>query len=154
MKTVQNSRNVQPLHVLGTQVRFLCEAGETNGVWSLMEVTLPHESGPPPHVHEWDEGYFVVEGEVQFTVADRSFTAKVGDFVYTPGGVSHGFIGVSAGPSRVLIFDAPAHAGEFFRRVDREVTELPRDLPKVLEIGASTGVHFQPPSLPATTSSR
>jgi hypothetical protein len=26
--------------------------------------------------------------------------------------------------------------------VDREVKELPRDLPKVLEIGEETGIHF------------
>ena len=28
----------------------------------------------------------------------------------------------------------------------REVKDLPRDLPKVLEIGESTGIHFRPPA--------
>jgi hypothetical protein len=46
----------------------------------------------------------------------------------------------------VLIFDAPAHAGAFFKRVDREVKELPRDLPKVLDIGESTGIRFLQPA--------
>jgi hypothetical protein len=45
----------------------------------------------------------------------------------------------------VLIFDAPAHAGTFFKRVDREVRELPRDLPKVLDIGEETGIRFMQP---------
>lgn len=145
MKTIINSRNVEPLHVLGTQVRFLCEASDTNSVWSLMEVTLPFGAGPPPHTHDWDEAYFVIAGEVQFAVAGQVFTAKAGDFVYTPGGVAHGFSGASDTAARVLIFDAPAHAGAFFRRVDREVRQLPRDLPKVLAIGEQTGIHFQPP---------
>jgi len=70
------------------------------------------------------------------------FAAKSGDFVYTPGGVVHGFRGVSTEPARVLIFDAPAHAGTFFKSVDREVRELPRDLPKVMEIGRRTGIEF------------
>jgi quercetin dioxygenase-like cupin family protein len=145
MKTVTSTNEVQPLLVLGTQVRFLCEAKETNGAWSLMDVTLPRDAGPPLHTHSWDEGYFVTEGEVQFTVADRTFAARAGDFVYTPGGVLHGFRGASETPARVLIFDSPAHAGAFFRRVDREVGELPRDLPKVFEIGISTGITFQAP---------
>jgi quercetin dioxygenase-like cupin family protein len=145
MKTVVSASDVQPLHVLGTQVRFLCESKETNGAWSLMEVTLPRDAGPPPHTHTWDEAYFVTEGEVEFTVAERSFAARAGDFVYTPGGVLHGFRGASDKPARVLIFDSPAHAGAFFRRVDKEVGELPRDLPKVLEIGISTGINFQVP---------
>ena len=143
---IVKSRDVQPLHVLGTQVRFLCEGQSTNNAWSLMEVTLPRDSGPPPHSHEWDEAYFVTEGDVAFAVGDQVFTASAGDFVYTPGGVVHGFRGASLRPARVLIFDAPAHAGAFFKRVDREVRELPRDLPKVLDIGEETGIHFLQPA--------
>ena len=149
MKTnamIVKSRDVQPLNVLGTQIRFLCEGHSTNSAWSAMEVTMPQDAGPPPHTHQWDEAYFITEGEVLFTVGEEQFTANAGDFVYTPGGVAHGFRGASAQPARVLIFDAPAHAGNFFKRVDREVTELPRDLAKVLDIGADTGIHFLVPA--------
>jgi quercetin dioxygenase-like cupin family protein len=143
---IVTSRDVQPLHVLGTQVRFLCEGHSTGDAWSLMEVTLPQDAGPPPHTHAWDEAYFVTEGEVEFCLGERRLTASAGDFVYTPGGTAHGFRGMSQTPARVLIFDAPAHAGAFFRRVDREVKEMPRDLPKVLDIGTDTGIHFLQPA--------
>jgi len=143
---IVKSHDVRPLHVLGTEVRFLCEGHSTNNVWSLMEVTLPQDAGPPPHSHDWDEAYFVCEGELQFTVGDQRFTATAGDFVYTPGAVVHGFRGASQRPARVLIFDAPAHAGNFFKRVDREVKELPRDLHKVLDIGEETGIRFMQPA--------
>jgi quercetin dioxygenase-like cupin family protein len=139
---IVKSQDVRPLHVLGTEVRFLCEAHSTNSAWSLMEVTLPRDTGPPPHSHSWDEAYFVIEGEVQFTVGAQCFTATAGDFVYTPGATVHGFRGTSQRPARMLIFDAPAHADAFFRRVDREVQELPRDLPKVIAIGENTGIRF------------
>jgi len=144
--TIVRSRDVQPLRVLGTEVRFLCEAESTRGAWSLMEVTLPLDSGPPPHVHDWDEAYFVIAGSVDFSVGERRFTARAGDFVYTPGGVAHGFRGSSATAAQVLIFDAPAHAGTFFRSVDREVQSLPGDLSKVLGIGADTGIRFLAPA--------
>lgn len=142
LPTVIQSENVQPLRVLGTEVRFLCEAESTRGAWSLMEVTLPLESGPPPHVHDWDEAYFVIAGSVDFSVGEKRFSAGAGDFVYTPGGVVHGFRGSSAAPAKVLIFDAPAHAATFFKRVDREVRSLPADLRKVVGIGADTGIRF------------
>jgi len=87
---IVKSQDVRPLHVLGTEVRFLCEGHSTNSAWSLMEVTLPRDTGPPPHSHQWDEAYFVTEGEVEFTVGDQRFTATAGDFVYTPGSVVHG----------------------------------------------------------------
>jgi len=143
---IVKSRNVQPLHVLGTEVRFLCEAPDTANAWSLMEVTVPRDSGPPPHTHDWDEAYFVTVGEVHFSVGEQCFTASAGDFVYAPGGVPHGFCGASEQPARVLIFDAPAHAGSFFKRVSREVKDLPRDLPKVLDIGEATGIRFLKPT--------
>jgi quercetin dioxygenase-like cupin family protein len=141
-QSIVSSRNVTPLHVLGTEVRFLCAARDTGNAWSLMEVTLPLGSGPPAHKHAWDEAYFVTAGEAEFSVGAESFIARAGDFVYTPGGVVHGFRGASQEAARVLIFDAPAHAGAFFERVDREVELLPRDLPKVLEIGRNTGIEF------------
>ena len=143
---IVKSREVQPLNVLGTQVRFLCEAHDTRSAWSLMEVTLPEGAGPPPHHHSWDEAYFVTEGEVQFTLNEQRYTASAGNFIYTPGGTVHGFCGSSRTPARVLIFDAPAHAGAFFKQVDREVREMPRDLPKVFEIGENTGIHFLQPA--------
>lgn len=132
----------QALRVLGTEVRFLCEAHDTGNVWSLMELIVPKDSGPPLHQHGWDEAYFITAGEVRFLLGTETFTAAAGDFVYAPGGTPHGFLGASDDDARMLIFDAPAHAGSFFRQVDREVTELPRDLPKVQDIGARSGIHF------------
>jgi len=136
----------EPLNVMGAKVRFLCGAEKTGQAWSLMEVELPKDSGPPPHHHPWDEGYYVVEGRITFEVAGKTMDARPGDFVYAPGGTVHAFKGVSEKPARVIIFDAPAHSEAFFRDCDREVKELPRDLPKMPEIGARHQVSFMKPS--------
>ena len=143
---VMKSGEGQTLSVMGAQVRFLCEAANTGKAWSLMEVVLPKDSGPPPHEHAWDEAYYVTEGEVHFTVGTDTVTVKAGDFLYAPGGTVHGFRAVSERPSRMLIFDAPAHAESFFKDVDREVKDLPGDLAKVPGIGTRHGIHFVRPS--------
>ena len=143
---VVTSQDVKPLHGLGTEVRFLCEAQSTNNAWSLMELVVPQNSGPPPHNHDWDEDYYITEGAVEFTVGQEQFTATAGDFAYTPAGLVHGFRGASAQPSRMLILDVPAHAGAFFRLVGREVKDLPLDLSRVIDIGKKSGIHFVQPA--------
>jgi quercetin dioxygenase-like cupin family protein len=134
------------LNVLGVAVRFLCQSEDTRGAWSLMENLIPAGSGPPPHRHPWDEAYFLIEGEVEFRIGERIERVRAGDFVYAPAGTAHAFHGVSEAPARMLIFDAPAHAGHFFKEVDRQVRELPRDLSKLPQIGAQHGLAFLTPS--------
>jgi quercetin dioxygenase-like cupin family protein len=133
------------LRVLGTQVRFVCNAEQTGKAWSLMEVLLPENAGPPPHDHPWDEAYYVVEGSVRFSLAGEERLVRAGDFVYAPGGTLHGFKGAAAAPSRMLIFDAPAHAEAFFRDCEREVRDLPADLAKVPDIGDRHQIRFVRP---------
>lgn len=137
----------EEMSVMGTGIKFLCPADKTDKAWSLMEAALPEHAGPPPHAHPWDEAYYVIEGEVRFMLGDREEILKKGDFIFAPGGTLHGFQGASAQPARILVFDAPAHAESFFRDVEREVSELPRDLAKVPAIGARHQIRFAPPKM-------
>jgi quercetin dioxygenase-like cupin family protein len=136
----------EALAVMGAQVSFLCPAERTGKAWSLMEVTLPKDAGPPPHEHPWDEGYYVVAGAARFVLGTRELMARQGDFLYAPAGTVHGFQGASDDePARVLVFDAPAAAEAFFRDAAAEVRELPRDLGRVPDIGSRHGIRFVRP---------
>ena len=139
---VVRSGESEVLPVTGAEVRLLCEGDKTGQAWSLSECTAPENSGPPPHNHPWDEAYYVLEGEVRFTLGDQQTVAKRGDFVYVPAGTLHAFQGASATPARILFFDAPAHAGSFFREVAKEVKDFPRDAYKMGEIGERHGIRF------------
>jgi mannose-6-phosphate isomerase-like protein (cupin superfamily) len=98
--------------------------------------------GPPPHKHDWDEAYYVLDGELDFEIDGQAVRSKSGDFNYLPRNTVHAFKGASSSPARVLIFAAPAHASEFFEEVSSEVRSLPDDLAKVPEIGRRHGIHF------------
>lgn len=151
MKAMQTETRRQPvvvkagqapeLQVLGAGVRFVCEAEQTNGNFSVMVNDLPFGSGPPPHHHAWDEGYFLISGTVDFVIDGLEVRGEAGDFLLAPAGTIHTFSGSSRDPARILVIDAPAHAAAFFRQVDREVTG-DSDLHKVPAIGAAHGVHF------------
>jgi quercetin dioxygenase-like cupin family protein len=141
-RTVKSGEG-EKMTVLGAEVRFLCPAQATGKAWSLLEAVLPMDAGPPPHEHPWDEAYYVLEGEIRFTLADQVQLVKAGDFIYAPGGTVHAFQGASASPARLLVFDQPGHAEQFFRDVDREIRNIPADLPKVPEIGARHQLRFR-----------
>jgi quercetin dioxygenase-like cupin family protein len=134
----------ETLSVLGTELRFLCEGGRTGRGFSIMELVLPTDSGPPLHDHPWDEAYYVIEGQVRFTVGDMTEVFDAGDFIYAPGGTPHAFNGVSEAPARLLVLDVPAASEPFFRDVDREVRSIPADLAKLPEIGQRHQLRFHP----------
>ena len=143
--TIVKQSEGETLPVLGTGVRFLLNAEQTGNSFSLMEVELPRDQGPPPHDHPWDEAYYVIDGDVWFMVDGKEAVYTAGDFLYAPGGTAHSFRGAGDNPARVLVFDAPSTAGGFFREASREVVNFPEDLAKVPAIGAKYNLRFFPP---------
>ena len=133
-----------PLNILGMPLTMLCEARETGGAWSLFEEEVPIGMGPPPHRHDWDEAYYILDGAVDFEIDGKAVRSVTGDFNYLPRNTVHGFKGASENPARVLIFAAPAHGSEFFHEVNDEVRSLPEDGAKIPGIGERHGIHFMP----------
>ena len=140
----------ETLNVLGMRLRFLCDAHDTDGAWSLMEEDIPIGHGPPPHRHDWDEAYYVISGALDFQMDGKPVRIEAGEFAYLPRNTVHAFKGGSETPARVLIFAAPAHSSAFFKDVNREVRTVPDDLDKVPEIGHRHGIEFMPPATQAT----
>ena len=133
------------LNVLGMPLWFLCDADDTNGAWSLMEEVISIGLGPPPHRHDWDEAYYVIEGALDFEIDGKTVRVESGGFTYLPRNTVHGFKGASSSPTRVLIFAVPAHSSAFFKDVNREVQAVPDDLIRVPAIGRRHGIEFLPP---------
>ena len=148
--TIVKAGERTPLNVLGMPLRFLCDSRETGGAWSLFEEEVPRGKGPPLHRHDWDEAYYILDGEVDFQIDGQMVRLKKGDFNYLPRNTVHAFSGASNPPARVLIFAAPAHASDFFEEVNSEVCRLPDDLAKIPEIGQRHGIEFMPASAKAT----
>jgi uncharacterized cupin superfamily protein len=53
----------------GDVYRFLATGEDTGGNYTLWEAIVPPGGGPPPHVHSREEeGFYVLEREITFTV--------------------------------------------------------------------------------------
>jgi quercetin dioxygenase-like cupin family protein len=62
----------------------------------------------PPHIHDDHvDSFYVLEGEVEFTVDDDVVRAGPGTFVMAPPGTRHGFRNPGPGRARVLNLHAP-----------------------------------------------
>lgn len=88
----------------------LLRGDESGGRLALVEMDIPAGSaGPPLHVHEtWDEGFYVVAGEITFQAGDRRVTAQPGMFVFAPRGTPHAFANLSGADARLLLVLTPA----------------------------------------------
>ena len=65
---------------------------DTGGSFSLIEQFMREGSGPIPHVHAFiDEWFYVLEGQIDFTVGDDRFTTGPGDSLWIPRNTVHVF---------------------------------------------------------------
>jgi mannose-6-phosphate isomerase-like protein (cupin superfamily) len=104
--------------VAGDVYRFLATGTETNGKYALWEAIVPPGGGPPPHVHSREEEcFYILEGEIAFTIADQRLVASAGMFANMPVGTPHSFKNESAKPARMLISVAPAGLEQMFFEV-------------------------------------
>ena len=107
--TVRTPTEGRTVAVVGDVYRFLATGEETNGKYALLEAIVPPGGGPPPHVHSREEeGFYILEGEITFTIDGKKQMAKAGMFANMPVGTPHSFKNESGKPAKMLISVAPA----------------------------------------------
>jgi uncharacterized cupin superfamily protein len=82
---------------------------------------VPPGGGPPPHRHDFEEMFSVLEGEVEVTFRGEKLIARAGETINVPANSPHGFRNVGDGPARLLCLCAPAGQDEFFTLVGQPV---------------------------------
>src|SRR6516162_6952174 len=104
--------------VVGDVYRFLATGEDTNGKYTLWEALVPPGGGPPPHVHsQEEEGFYVLEGDITFTIGDQRHIASAGMFANMPVGTLHSFRNEGGKPAKMLISIAPAGLEKMFFEV-------------------------------------
>ena len=68
------------------QINVLLRSEQSGGEISLIESgSLPSFGGPPLHHHDFDETFYVIEGELTFQLGDDIFTKEAGELWAYPG---------------------------------------------------------------------
>jgi quercetin dioxygenase-like cupin family protein len=131
-----------PLTVLGEHVLLKFTSSDTNGLFTLTEQFNSPGTGIPLHRHtREDETFWVLEGQVEFVVADTTTIVEPGGVIYAPRGVSHSFRAVSATPSRMLVHIAPAGMETMLEELS-QLPAGPPDFGQVVAICTRYGIAF------------
>jgi mannose-6-phosphate isomerase-like protein (cupin superfamily) len=122
--------------------KVLLRSEETDSVVSLTANRVgPDFAGPPLHHHDFDEAFYVLEGELTFQLREELFTRRQGELAFAPRGVPHTFANLSGAPARFVLVCTPAGFERYFARMaaEREGVDPPewalQPIPPVTTVG-------------------
>ena len=113
------SQEGQSLSVVGDTYRILMTGKQTGGEFAVIDMLIPPEGGPGPHAHaNFQESFYVIEGEVEVKSESSNYTAKKGSFTNIPqGGIVHCFKNKTDKITHLLCIVVPAGLEEFFLEI-------------------------------------
>jgi quercetin dioxygenase-like cupin family protein len=99
----------------------LLRSEETGGELSVTEIVVPaHNPGPPLHTHDFDEAFYMLEGELMFQVDEALATKHAGDLSFAPRNVPHTLANHSDGSARYVLVCTPAGFERHWARMAAE----------------------------------
>jgi quercetin dioxygenase-like cupin family protein len=102
------------------RTNVLLRSEETAGQMSVTEIVVPPGSGPPLHTHDFDEAFYMLEGELIFQVEDALVTRGTGELSFAPRMVAHALANHSDAPARYVLVCTPAGFERHWARVAAE----------------------------------
>src|SRR5450755_1165261 len=102
---------------VGDTYTILLSGADTNGRYCLIDMHIPPGGGPPPHRHDFEESFSVLEGEIEATFRGEKSTVHTGQTVSIPANAPHSFTNASGAAARLLCICASAGQEEFFAQV-------------------------------------
>ena len=73
--------------------------------------------GPPPHRHDFEETFVLLEGQLKATFRGEVSIVRAGDTVNVPANAPHHFHNASDAPVRMLCICSPAGNEDLFRAI-------------------------------------
>jgi uncharacterized cupin superfamily protein len=95
---------------------------------------VPDGGGPPPHRHDFEEMFTLLEGELEFTFRGKTQTVRAGSTVNIPANAPHVFKNKSGKTVHMLCMCTPAGQEELFLAVgfpiDSRTSPPPKPTPE------------------------
>jgi quercetin dioxygenase-like cupin family protein len=72
------------LGVVGDTYTILVSGADTAGRYTLIDMHVPPGGGPPPHRHDFEEMFTILDGEIELTFRGVSAVATAGETINVP----------------------------------------------------------------------
>jgi quercetin dioxygenase-like cupin family protein len=102
-------------------INVAVRGADSSGRIAVMDnAAAPDFAGPPLHHHDFDELFFVTEGELTYQLGEEIVRRRAGGFAFAPRGAHHTWANHSGAPGRQLIVCTPAGLESYFARMAAE----------------------------------
>jgi quercetin dioxygenase-like cupin family protein len=130
---------------VGVTVQCKISSAQVGDAYTILDVTLPPQSGPTLHVHHReDEIFYVLTGECSVGFEDGLHVTPAGTTVVFPRGTPHLFRNHSDTAVKVLIMAVPGGLDRYFEEISSALeSEQPE---RIAEINARYEIEFLVPS--------
>jgi quercetin dioxygenase-like cupin family protein len=131
--TLVQSDSLSHIGLVGDTYTITVTGEDTDGRFCAIDMHIPPGGGPPPHRHDFEETFILLEGEMEATFRGKKSTVRAGQTVNIPANAPHQFHNASPEPVRMLCICSPAGQEEFFMEVGVPVPTRTTPPPKLDE---------------------
>src|SRR6476646_7803644 len=117
----------------GDTYTILLTGAATAGRYCLIDMLVPPGGGPPPHRHDFEEMFTILDGEIEVTFRGAKSVVRTGETANIPANAPHHFRNASGRPARLLCLCSPAGQEEYFMAVGVPVASRTAPPPKLDE---------------------
>jgi quercetin dioxygenase-like cupin family protein len=110
---------MKSLWILGDIYTVKISGDQTQGRYSVWEIEVAPNKGPPLHKHSIeDETFYVLEGDFLFPYGnDNDTKAGKGQLVYARRGEFHTYKNIGSSPGKLMLIISPPQFEKFFEEI-------------------------------------
>jgi len=131
MAKPETDPNLPHIGLVGDTYTILLSGEDTAGRYCLIDMHIPPGGGPPPHRHDFEETFTILEGQLEATFRGQKLVVRAGETFHIPANAPHQFHNSFAEPVRLLCTCSPAGQENFFREVGIPVATRTTPPPKL-----------------------
>src|ERR1700684_4585338 len=130
-----NSNTCLTSHIglVGDTYTITVTGEQTAGRFCVIDMHIPPGGGPPPHRHDFEETFILLEGQMEATFRGQNSTVRAGETLNIPANAPHQFHNASGEAVRMLCICSPAGQEKFFLEVGVPVATRITPPPKLSE---------------------
>ena len=132
--------NLPHIGLVGDTYTVTVTGDDTGGRFCVIDMHIPPGGGPPPHRHDFEETFIVLEGEMETTFRGKKSILRAGETLNIPANAPHRFHNTSIRLAHLLCICSPAGTGEFLQRC-RSAGRYAHDAAAEAEPGRANEVH-------------
>jgi mannose-6-phosphate isomerase-like protein (cupin superfamily) len=96
--TLAQPDNLPHIGLVGDTYTIIVKGEQTDGRFCVIDMHIPPDGGPPPHRHDFEETFILLEGEMEATFRGKKSVVRAGDTLNIPPTLRISFTTLPPGP--------------------------------------------------------